>query len=182
MQLTNTKVASQQVSFLDAVRIGLGEQQGLFFPTQWPTLDIDALLEMPLVERSSAILHKLIGDELSVADVSDMVSNAFTFVAPLAAVTDDVSCLELFHGPTLAFKDFGGRFMAQALAKRRTIHDRCLFIFRRDAVEEGLHDPERERQMHGRKQEDQAEITVNEADDAHGRPEIFRWQKRSQKA
>ncbi|HEX5792750.1 MAG TPA: threonine synthase, partial [Rheinheimera sp.] len=117
MQLTNLKVPAEQVSFLQAVRQGLGQQQGLFFPTSWPKLDIDALLEMPLVERSSAILHKLIGDELSVADVSDMVSNAFTFVAPLAAVTDDVSCLELFHGPTLAFKDFGGRFMAQALAK-----------------------------------------------------------------
>lgn len=44
-----------------------------------------------------------------------MVQNAFQFPAPLAQVTDDVACLELFHGPTLAFKDFGGRFMAQAL-------------------------------------------------------------------
>jgi threonine synthase len=117
MLLTNIKVPQEQVSFLQAVRQGLGAEQGLFFPTQWPKLDIDALLAMPFVARSSAILHALIGEELSAADVDAMVSNAFTFAAPLASVADDISCLELFHGPTLAFKDFGGRFMAQALAK-----------------------------------------------------------------
>ncbi|MAD76356.1 MAG: threonine synthase [Rheinheimera sp.] len=117
MQLTNLKVASEQVSFLQAVRQGLGQQQGLFFPTQWPTLNIDALLAMPLVERSCTILTALIGDELPQAELLAMVDRAFTFPAPLVQVTDNISALELFHGPTLAFKDFGGRFMAQALAK-----------------------------------------------------------------
>ena len=117
MMLTNIKIPAEQVSFLQAVRQGLGQQQGLFFPTSWPQLDIDKLLGMQLVERSSAILQALIGDELSQAEVTQMVSSAFTFPAPLVPVTDDVSCLELFHGPTLAFKEFGGRFMAQALAK-----------------------------------------------------------------
>ena len=117
MLLTNIKVPQEQVSFLQAVRQGLGREQGLFFPTSWPKLDIDTLLSMPLVARSSAILQALIGDELSAADVDAMVSKAFTFPAPLVSVADDIACLELFHGPTLAFKDFGGRFMAQALAK-----------------------------------------------------------------
>ena len=48
-----------------------------------------------------------------------MVKNAFTFPAPLAQVSDSIYALELFHGPTLAFKDFGGRFMAQALSAVR---------------------------------------------------------------
>ena len=48
-----------------------------------------------------------------------MVKNAFTFTAPLEKVEDNIYALELFHGPTLAFKDFGGRFMAQALAAVR---------------------------------------------------------------
>ena len=117
MLLTNIKVPAEQVSFLQAVRQGLGRDQGLFFPTSWPKPDIAALLNMSLVQRSSAILQALIGDELSAAELSTMVSNAFTFPAPLVPVADDVACLELFHGPTLAFKDFGGRFMAQALAK-----------------------------------------------------------------
>lgn len=117
MQLTNLKVATEQVSFLQAVRQGLGQQQGLFFPTSWPKLDIDTLLALPLVERSSKILAALIGDELPEAELLAMLDRAFTFPAPLVKVTDNVSALELFHGPTLAFKDFGGRFMAQALAK-----------------------------------------------------------------
>lgn len=48
-----------------------------------------------------------------------MVRNAFTFPAPVVQVEDNIYALELFHGPTLAFKDFGGRFMAQALATVR---------------------------------------------------------------
>lgn len=115
MMLRNIKVPAQQVSFLDAVRIGLGEQQGLFFPDSWPKLDINALLDMPFAERSAVILQALIGDELPQAELSALVTEAFAFPAPLAAVTEDVACLELFHGPTLAFKDFGGRFMARAL-------------------------------------------------------------------
>lgn len=117
MQLTNLKVPAEQVSFLQAVRQGLGQQQGLFFPTQWPKLDIEHLLSLPLVQRSAEILSALIGDELSSQQVREMVSHAFTFPAPLVAVNEQLHCLELFHGPTLAFKDFGGRFMAQALAQ-----------------------------------------------------------------
>src|SRR5699024_4922061 len=49
--------------------------------------------------------------------VSIRVAQAFQFPAPVKHVSDDIGVLELFHGPTLAFKDFGGRFMAQMLAE-----------------------------------------------------------------
>ncbi len=65
------------------------------------------------------ILGALIGEELPKATLDAMVKNAFTFTAPLEKVEDNIYALELFHGPTLAFKDFGGRFMAQALAAVR---------------------------------------------------------------
>lgn len=116
MLLRNINVPTQQVSFLDAVRIGLGEQQGLFFPEQWPRLDVEALLALPFAKRSAAILHALIGDELPLAELEQMLESAFSFPAPVVPVTPAIGCLELFHGPTLAFKDFGGRFMAKALA------------------------------------------------------------------
>ncbi|PSW56931.1 threonine synthase [Photobacterium leiognathi] len=117
MKLYNLKEHAEQVSFSQAVRQGLGRNQGLFFPSELPQLgDIDALLEMDFVARSSKILSAFIGDELGAETVSQMVDSAFQFPAPINKVKDGVYALELFHGPTLAFKDFGGRFMAQSLA------------------------------------------------------------------
>ena len=118
MQLVNLKDASEQVSFAQAVKQGLGRNQGLFFPTEIPSFDnIDELLAMPFVERSTKILSAFIGDELGEDTVADIVKDAFTFPAKVEQVNDKTYCLELFHGPTLAFKDFGGRFMAQCLAR-----------------------------------------------------------------
>ena len=120
MNLYNIKHPEEQVNFAQAVRQGLGKDQGLFFPETIPTLtNIDELLALPLVERSQKILGALIGEELPKATLDAMVKNAFTFTAPLEKVEDNIYALELFHGPTLAFKDFGGRFMAQALAAVR---------------------------------------------------------------
>ena len=120
MNLYNIKHPEEQVNFAQGVRQGLGKDQGLFFPEVLPKFDdIDALLALPLVERSQKILGALIGDELPRETLNKMVANAFTFPAPLACVNDDIYALELFHGPTLAFKDFGGRFMAQALSAVR---------------------------------------------------------------
>lgn len=120
MNLYNIKHPEEQVNFAQAVRQGLGKNQGLFFPETLPHFeDMDALLALPLVERSQKILSALIGEEISPTQLAKMVENAFTFPAPVAKVEEGVYALELFHGPTLAFKDFGGRFMAQALATVR---------------------------------------------------------------
>ncbi|MCC3702593.1 threonine synthase [Rouxiella badensis] len=120
MKLYNLKDHNEQVSFAQAVKQGLGKQQGLFFPLDLPEFElteIDRLLELDFVTRSSRILSAFIGDEIPEEALYQRVKNAFAFPAPVAAVADDVACLELFHGPTLAFKDFGGRFMAQILTQ-----------------------------------------------------------------
>ncbi|WP_158173674.1 threonine synthase [Vibrio alginolyticus] len=117
MKLYNIKENDEQVSFGQAVRQGLGRNQGLFFPSELPKFeDIDALLAEDFVSRSTKILSALIGDELTEEQVNALVDAAFQFPAPINQVRDGVYALELFHGPTLAFKDFGGRFMAQSLA------------------------------------------------------------------
>ena len=118
MELVNLKDSQDTASFAEAVKRGLGKQQGLYFPTHIPTLDnIDDLLEKPFVERSIAVLRALIGDELNNGELDEIVRAAFAFGAPVEQVSDNIYTLELFHGPTLAFKDFGGRFMAQTLAR-----------------------------------------------------------------
>lgn len=118
MELVNLKDAQDTASFSEAVKRGLGKQQGLYFPTHIPKLDnIDELLEMPFAERSIAVLRAIIGDELNNGELEEIVNTAFAFGAPVEQVSDNIYTLELFHGPTLAFKDFGGRFMAQTLSR-----------------------------------------------------------------
>ncbi|MGK0503579.1 MAG: threonine synthase [Alteromonadaceae bacterium] len=118
MELVNLKDAQDTASFSEAVKRGLGKQQGLYFPTHIPKLDnIDELLEMPFAARSIAVLRAIIGDELNNGELEEIVNTAFAFGAPVEQVSDNIYTLELFHGPTLAFKDFGGRFMAQTLSR-----------------------------------------------------------------
>ena len=116
MELYNLKKNEQQVTFAQAVKLGLGDNQGLFFPSYIPQLgNIDELLELDFVSRSVAILTAWLGDELGNDTVESMVRNAFNFPLAVQPVRDGVYALELTHGPTLAFKDFGARFLAQCL-------------------------------------------------------------------
>lgn len=118
MKLYNLKDNNEQVSFAQAIKQGLGKNQGLFFPLELPEFElteIDNLLQQDFVTRSANILSAYLGDEFSADVIYNRVKAAFAFPAPVASVEPDIAALELFHGPTLAFKDFGGRFMAQML-------------------------------------------------------------------
>lgn len=116
MKLYNHKT-KEQVTFMEAVKVGLGKERGLFCPAFIPILtNIDELLEMPFVMRSQKIMRAWIEDEIGGSKVDDLVRKAFTFLPQLNRATQRMFSLELYHGPTLAFKDFGARFMAQCLA------------------------------------------------------------------
>jgi len=118
MEFFNLKHPEERVSFADAARRGLGSDQGLFHPGAIPRLDAAALLSMPRLRRATAVLRPFIDPDFAEREIDEMVSAAFTFEAPVVPVGDTYA-LELFHGPTLAFKDFGARFMAQCLARLR---------------------------------------------------------------
>ena len=116
MKFYNLKENSEQVSFAQAVKQGLGRNQGLFFPEQLPVFDdIPAMLALPLVERSVKVLKAFVSDDLDEQQLTEIVTNAFNFPAQTQPINEKNAVLELFHGPTLAFKDFGARFMAQCL-------------------------------------------------------------------
>ncbi|MCH2056147.1 MAG: threonine synthase [Thalassotalea sp.] len=116
MKFYNLKENDEQVSFAQAVKQGLGKNQGLFFPEKMPSLDnVDELLALPFVERSIEVLAPFVEGDLSKGELTEIVTNAFNFPAQIQPISESRSILELFHGPTLAFKDFGGRFMAQCL-------------------------------------------------------------------
>jgi threonine synthase len=112
----NLKENDEQVSYAGAVKQGLGKNQGLFFPKTMPKFDnIDELLAMPMVERSVKILLPFVEEDLTEKELTDIVTDAFNFPAQMQPIANDRAILELFHGPTLAFKDFGARFMAKCL-------------------------------------------------------------------
>jgi len=118
LQLINIKHPAEQVSFKEAVLCGLGRDQGLFFPRTIETLpDVDGLLQEAFVPRSVAVLQHLVGTEVSQQTMQNMVSSAFDFPLESPLLADGSRALELFHGPSLAFKDFGARFMARCLAE-----------------------------------------------------------------
>jgi threonine synthase len=89
----------------------LAPDGGLYVPVSFPYFaDVDHLLSLPWEERCAEILSRLLGDEYEETD-------AFDFPVPV----DPVGALELFRGPSLAFKDFGARFLARMLKGDRTI-------------------------------------------------------------
>jgi len=118
LRLINIKHTSEQVSFREAVLHGLGRDQGLYFPRSFKVLDdVDGLLQEAFVPRSIAILQHLTGGEISAGTMEKMVASAFDFPLAVPRLEDGTRALELFHGPSLAFKDFGARFMAGCLAE-----------------------------------------------------------------
>ncbi len=122
MELINIKVPTEQASFRQAVLTGLGSQQGLYFPRNFDVLpDVPGLLGLGFVPRSVAILQHLTQGEIALPVMQRMVESAFNFPVRTARVEPvgeySIGALELFHGPSLAFKDFGARFMARCLAE-----------------------------------------------------------------
>ncbi|WP_035481054.1 threonine synthase [Gallaecimonas xiamenensis] len=116
MDFYNLKVPQERVSFSQALTQGLGQEQGLFFPDSLPRLDAAVLGALPRHQRYQAILSPFLKGTYSDDTLAAMIAAAFPFEAPLVPVGPHFA-LELFHGPTLAFKDFGARFMAQCLSQ-----------------------------------------------------------------
>lgn len=120
MQLYNLKDHHEEVNFFNAIKLGMGNKQGLFFPKILPTFNaetLEKLIDYNFIERSAHILSYFLFEEISLKDLKKIVKKAFSFAAPvIKPIEKNISCFELFHGPTLAFKDFGARFMAQMLS------------------------------------------------------------------
>ncbi len=132
MKLVSTRNRALQSSVSDAIVKGIAPDGGLYVPEQFPKLDLSSFAgatELPEVaERLLAPL--LEGDGLA-ADLQTLLNDAFNFPAPLVPLSNTpspASVLELFHGPTSAFKDFGARFLAASMQKIRRGLDRTLTI------------------------------------------------------
>ena len=118
MQYFSLNNNSKAVGFEKAVRSGLAPDRGLYYPQQInPLTDSfwNNFLSMNHHEIALAAIEQFVGDEIPKKELQKIVENTLTFPFPVVELNQNISTLELFHGPTMAFKDVGGRFMARCL-------------------------------------------------------------------
>ena len=120
MKLYSTNDPTTSFSLKEAVLQGLPEDNGLFMPKSVPTISskfLDNIQDLSFKEIALEVAQKYLQDDLSESATTTLIEEVFDFEVPVVPVTDSIYCLELFHGPTLAFKDFGARFMARLMSR-----------------------------------------------------------------
>jgi len=119
MILYSTNNKDLRVSFKEAVFNSMPQDKGLYMPVEIPTLDADFIQNIEqysLPEIAYKIASTLLKDEIPAEDLKVLIEDAINFDAPAVKLDDQTFVLELFHGPSLAFKDFGARFMSRVMA------------------------------------------------------------------
>ncbi|MEY3412005.1 MAG: L-threonine synthase [Bacteroidota bacterium] len=119
MQFYSTNHKSENVGLEEAIFRGLPQDNGLYMPVAINPMTDDFFAKidrMSFREISYEVSKRIIGDSVPHSVLREIVETAINFDTPLVQVEDDMYCLELFHGPSHAFKDFGARFMARLMS------------------------------------------------------------------
>lgn len=118
MRWVSTRGAAPAVPFIDALFAGTAPDGGLYFPDRFdplPRASLDAIRGADVARIGAVVGAHLLQGEITEAQMLPLVQDALNFPIPLVQVTDRVWVLELFHGPTMAFKDVGARTQARLL-------------------------------------------------------------------
>ena len=118
MEYYSTNHQTRNVSLREAVVKGLAADRGLFMPERIPALPkafFKNIGNLSLQEISYAVANTLFSEDMDSQELKNIVYDTLNFDIPLVHVNGDIYSLELFHGPTAAFKDVGARFMARLL-------------------------------------------------------------------
>lgn len=131
MKYYSTNKESVQVDFREAVIKGQAPDKGLYFPEQIPVLPKEFITDMANYsneEIAFRVIRPYVGDAIPEDILFSIVKETINFPMPLVHITDRVAALELFHGPTLAFKDVGARFMSRCLGYFMQDQDREITV------------------------------------------------------
>ncbi len=123
MKYVSTRGEAPELGFRDALLAGLARDGGLYLPEKWPTLneeEIRSFAGKPYAETAKRVLAPFVEDEIPTEDFNKMVDEAYASfhhpaVAPLVQINDNHWVMELFHGPTLAFKDVAMQLLARLM-------------------------------------------------------------------
>lgn len=119
MKFYSTNNSAHIVTLQEAVIKGLAPDQGLYMPVTIPKLPKSFFQRMPdmsFQEMGVEVITSIFSDDLSDVQIRDLVTHTLQFDAPLVLIEENVYSLELFHGPTLAFKDYGARFCSKLMS------------------------------------------------------------------
>ena len=119
MQLYSTNNKNLRVSFKEAVFNSLPADKGLYMPESIPVLDSEFIRDLhtySLPDIAFKVARNFLNEEIPDKDLKMIIDDAINFDAPLINLEEQVHVLELFHGPSLAFKDFGARFMSRLMS------------------------------------------------------------------
>lgn len=118
MQFYSTSNKTITADFKQATIEGQAPDKGLYFPSQVPQLPkrfFDEIENIPREQIALTVIQPYIGNTIPQDELKKIVEETIAFDFPLVTITENISALELFHGPTLAFKDVGARFMSRCL-------------------------------------------------------------------
>ncbi len=119
MRYYSTNNKQSFYSLKEVVIKGLAEDNGLFMPEYIPVLDknlIKTMKDRPFQENADIVAQAFFGKDMKAYTLRAIVADTLSFETPVVHLHDNIYTLELFHGPTLAFKDVGARFMARMLS------------------------------------------------------------------
>src|SRR5690554_4364112 len=119
MKFYSTNNKGHVVSLKEAVIRGLAPDQGLYMPVGIPTMSrdfLDNIHKLSFREIGYEVVRAFFKEDLSEEEIIALVDHTLEFDAPLVEIANGVFALELFHGPTLAFKDFGARFCSKLMS------------------------------------------------------------------
>ena len=131
MKFYSTKNKRDRVPLHEAVLRGMPADKGLYMPEIIPKFPKDffkILSSLNFQEISFEAAKKFFADDIPYGVLKNIIHEAINFNAPLVKLTDKIKILELFHGPTLAFKDFGARFMSRLMSYLIKDYDKNLNI------------------------------------------------------